>query len=95
MNNDPPPVKAHPVLIKKRDTGKLGIDVALSGKSNEIQSFSPEEFIDLVAKGNYEEKSRVRLKPRGAAKQANGFPIRNLIFSNEMQKELDARKSSV
>ena len=95
MNNDVPSKRAYPYLLKENKTGVLRIDISLSGKSNDRKSLSPNEFIDLLASNSYSEKSRVRVKTRGAGSKATSLYIKDMVFSGKFKDELSRRKRVV
>jgi hypothetical protein len=81
FDNEIPPNKIYPVLIKQRGSKKETFVVSLSGKSysGSYVGLEPDDFIARLRAGSFPERATVRMRALNAVNSvSNGWLIRNL-----------------
>ncbi|WP_157817754.1 hypothetical protein [Candidatus Thiodictyon syntrophicum] len=91
-NNDSPPKKIYPSLVKKKNILEKCFDVSMSGKSAELEGVSPNKFLEMLATGRFPSTALVRMRPTTGG-PGNGFLIRNLTIEVELERELARLRS--
>lgn len=91
-DNQTPPNKLYPYLVKKRGAAERSLDVSRFGKSDGYEGMTPEAFITNLVQGGFPRAATVRMKALNAPRlPASGWLIRNLVLS---ERELDVSNAS-
>jgi hypothetical protein len=84
-------IQVFPHLKNKRGIIDKGFEITLTGKKEDYHLVDLEQFINHIAKGDFKEIGRVRMKPR-AGGQSNGFAVRNATMSQALLTEIKTRE---
>ncbi len=86
----------YPYLKTKRGELGKGFDVSPTGKKPDYRLMSPEEFLDLLAKGAFKTQGHIRMQPRNAnaAGKSGGFLIPKATMSDRLSEHLRTRVSA-
>ncbi|MCP2225805.1 5-methylcytosine-specific restriction endonuclease McrA [Pseudomonas silensiensis] len=93
FDNEIPPNKIYPVLIKQRGSHEKTFVVSLSGKSyrGSYVGVEQDDFIARVLAGSFPERATVRMRALNAANSvSNGWLIRNLELDSNFEVDEDA-----
>lgn len=96
-NNENPPKKIYPYLLKKQGTTEKTFDVSMSGRSypGSYTAVKADDFIEGLLSGRFPEPATVRMKALNAkGSPGNGWLIRNLKLDPILGAEKDAILSS-
>ena len=91
-NNENPPKKIYPYLIKKQGATEKTFDVSMSGRSypGSYIAVKADDFIAGLLDGRFPEPATVRLKALNAkGSPGNGWLIRNLKLDPVFEAEKD------
>lgn len=96
FDNEVPPNKIYPVLIKQRNSTKEKFVVSLSGKSypGSYVGVEPDDFIERLRTGSFPERATVRMRaPNAVSSVSNGWLIRNLQLDSNLEVNGDTPSS--
>ncbi len=88
FDNEIPPNKIYPVLIKQRGSTKEKFIVSLSGKSyrGSYVGVDPDDFVERLRAGSFPERATVRMRaPNAVSSVSNGWLIRNLRLDSNFE----------
>jgi predicted HNH restriction endonuclease len=95
-NNESPPRKIFPYLVKKRGSEEMMLDVSLSGKSDSFRGMPVQDFVARLSAGDLPKECSIRMKPlTNNTGQSNSWLVRNIRLEGELQRiiqELRANK---
>jgi len=78
INNES--IQVFPHLKSKRGIINKGLEITLTGRKEAYHLVDLEQFLNHIAKGDFEEVGRVRMKPKNRG-QSNGFSVRKATMS--------------
>lgn len=80
-----------PHFKSKQGVVGKGLEITLTGKKENYHLVGLDQFIDHIAKGDFKEVGRVRMRP-GNGGQSNGYAVRKALMSQKLLAEVDARR---
>jgi len=86
-------IQVFPHLKKKRGIIDKGFEITLTGKKEDYHLVDLEQFINHIAKGDFKEIGRVRMKPRSGG-ESNGFAVRYATMSQALLAEIKSREKT-
>jgi len=80
-----------PHIKSKRGIVGKGLEITLTGDKADYHLVGLDQFIDHIAKGDFNEVGRVRMKPRNGG-QSNGYAVRNASMSQKLLANIEQRR---
>jgi hypothetical protein len=67
------------------------LEITLTGRKEDYHLVDLEQFINHIANGDFNERGRVRMKPRNSG-PSNGFAVRKAMMSPMLIEEIKTRQ---
>ncbi len=90
INNEK--IQVFPHLKSKRGIINKGLEITLTGRKEDYHLVDLEQFLNHIAKGDFNEIGRVRMKPKDGG-QSNGFSVRKATMSQVLLAEIEKRQN--
>ena len=83
--------KVFPHLKTKSGSTKKGFEITFTGKKSGYHLVDLDQFIDHIAKGDFDKVGRVRMKSLNGG-QSNGFAVNTAVLSSKLRAEIERRR---
>lgn len=83
-----------PHLKSKRGTLDKGLEITLTGDKADYHLVSIDQFINHIARGDFNDIGRVRMRPQNGG-QSNGYAVRKATMSQKLLAEVEARRKQI
>lgn len=89
INNEQKQVFPH--LKSKRGGVGKGLQITLTGRKEDYHLVGLDQFINHIARGDFNDMGRVRMRPRTGC-QSNGYAVRKASMSQKLFAEVEKRR---